>query len=175
MHPSIHPSIHPSMRVCFPSVEIPRQVWVATPPTMFPLGGNPSRGVGGDSPTPARDPIGTNSHPPIPHTTTHARHAHAVPPSLKIRRKAAVSGHALITIIPVSITVGASGQILVTLKRDTSAPPYMILNRCRDIVIALRQRVHLENEEVERMLEQARTGTGSGEGSEDGFGEAKQA
>ncbi|KAG1655550.1 hypothetical protein FOA52_001956, partial [Chlamydomonas sp. UWO 241] len=73
---------------------------------------------------------------------------------LKIRRKSAESGRALITIIPVSITVGASGQILITLKRDSSAPPYMILNRCRDIVIVMRQKAHVDREEAEKALAQ---------------------
>ncbi|KAL6762638.1 hypothetical protein V8C86DRAFT_613892 [Haematococcus lacustris] len=42
-------------------------------------------------------------------------------------------------IIPVNITVGRAGSVLVTLKSDKSVPPYMILNRCKDVVIRLKQ------------------------------------
>lgn len=42
-------------------------------------------------------------------------------------------------IIPVNITVGAAGSVLVTLKSEKSIPPYRIENRCKDVVIYLRQ------------------------------------
>ncbi|GLI64033.1 hypothetical protein VaNZ11_007171 [Volvox africanus] len=42
-------------------------------------------------------------------------------------------------IIPVNITVGAAGSVLVTLNSKGSIPPYMIVNRCRDVIIRLKQ------------------------------------
>ncbi|EFJ52490.1 hypothetical protein VOLCADRAFT_102987 [Volvox carteri f. nagariensis] len=42
-------------------------------------------------------------------------------------------------IIPVNITVGAAGSVLVTLNSKGSVPPYMIINRCRDVIIRLKQ------------------------------------
>ena len=63
---------------------------------------------------------------------------------IKIRRK----DRSEIKIIPVNITVGASGCILVTLKSDQSLPPYMVLNRCRDVVICLRQKAPDFSDEI---------------------------
>ncbi|MEW5315921.1 MAG: hypothetical protein WDW38_007318 [Sanguina aurantia] len=42
-------------------------------------------------------------------------------------------------IIPVNITVGAAGSVLVTLKSERSVPPYLIVNRCKDITIHIKQ------------------------------------
>ncbi|PNH08540.1 hypothetical protein TSOC_004895 [Tetrabaena socialis] len=42
-------------------------------------------------------------------------------------------------IIPVNITVGAAGSVLVTFKSKESMPPYIVINRCRDVVIRLKQ------------------------------------
>lgn len=42
-------------------------------------------------------------------------------------------------IIPVNITAGAAGGVLVTLKSEKSIPPYRLENRCKDVVIYLRQ------------------------------------
>lgn len=53
---------------------------------------------------------------------------------LRIRR---LSGEYVI--IPVNITVGSAGSVLVTLKSEKSTPPYMILNRCKDVVIRMCQ------------------------------------
>ncbi len=55
-----------------------------------------------------------------------------------------------IKIIPVNITVGASGSVLVTLKSDRSQSPYVILNRCRDIVINMRQKAPVEEDEMDQ-------------------------
>eukprot|EP00798_Chlamydomonas_sp_ICE-L_P005984 gene5984-5277_t len=55
---------------------------------------------------------------------------------LKIRRTDPADGS---MIIPISITVGATGSVLVTLKSEGSVPPYMVLNRCKDVVVHLRQ------------------------------------
>ncbi|GLC57723.1 hypothetical protein PLESTB_001257700 [Pleodorina starrii] len=42
-------------------------------------------------------------------------------------------------IIPVNISVGPAGSVLITLKSIGSVPPYMVINRCRDVVIRLKQ------------------------------------
>jgi hypothetical protein len=67
---------------------------------------------------------------------------------IKIRRK----DRSDIKIIPVNITVGASGCILVTLKSDQSLPPYMVLNRCRDVVVCLRQKAPEFPEDEVKMI-----------------------
>eukprot|EP00798_Chlamydomonas_sp_ICE-L_P006035 gene6035-2644_t len=51
---------------------------------------------------------------------------------LKIRRNNPADGS---IIIPISVTVGGAGSVLVTLKSEGSVPPYMVLNRCKDIVV----------------------------------------
>ncbi|GIL45737.1 hypothetical protein Vafri_2896 [Volvox africanus] len=42
-------------------------------------------------------------------------------------------------IIPVNISVGAAGSVLVTLNSKGSISPYMVVNRCRDVIIRLKQ------------------------------------
>ncbi len=42
-------------------------------------------------------------------------------------------------IIPVNTTVGRSGMVLVTLKAQDSIPPYRIHNRCKGVVVHLKQ------------------------------------
>lgn len=64
--------------------------------------------------------------------------------SLKIRR----INHTQFKIIPVNITVGASGSLLITLKSNSSMSNYMVLNLCRDIVINLRQKTPEEDDEL---------------------------
>lgn len=44
------------------------------------------------------------------------------------------------TIIPVNITVGTAGGVLITLKSERSVPPYRVVNRCRDVHVHVRQK-----------------------------------
>lgn len=42
-------------------------------------------------------------------------------------------------IIPVNTTVGRSGVVLVTLKSQRSIPPLRIENRCKRVVVRVKQ------------------------------------
>jgi len=42
-------------------------------------------------------------------------------------------------ILPVNTTVGRSGVVLVTLKSQRSIPPIRIENRCKRVVVRLKQ------------------------------------
>jgi hypothetical protein len=42
-------------------------------------------------------------------------------------------------ILPVNITVGAAGSVLVSFKGEAATPPYRLENRCHDIAVRVAQ------------------------------------
>jgi hypothetical protein len=100
---------------------------------------------------PSRNCYPTNTHTFVPHTRTHSFElSHTsigsfplpekedyigIGDGLRIRQRSTPRS----LIIPVNVTVGNAGAVLVTLKPERSVPPYRVLNRCRDVHVRIKQ------------------------------------